>query len=496
MKIYFSDFFDVSPELIEEYGAFNISLLNDLPLFIDPFLLFNSKNEEYQKLHSNIINYVLFLKECSEKGVSDSLVKSLFTFSEVKQNWFGYSLSGNKGSGLGKKFAFALRDNLTNVFANFGKENISKGSHLEKLCLVDSGVGRDNISDFVTNLIKEFLLEYTQDFALKNIKIEYLKKFHVPKVSFNYQTCTWIANFYTLPIYNGDFVLLTPKDILTKDDAWINRPDILRHIDEIISSIPNEQLRAHINEYFSNLLPQNLKREVTKKEEQNALVGLIKGVPIFLDCYIRYKEDKGHKAILISREKVKDAEIIFIEQLKLFINTLTPFGFYAIEGKSYDEAMKRVLYLKQVIENNDGYRLFYHKGKPVHREQDLQIMFKLTWNASTFDINAEVNNGRGPVDFKISKGSTDKTLVEFKLATNSKLKNNLAKQIETYEAANRITCHNSIKVIIYFNIGQYKRVKAILKELKLENNKNIVLIDARNDNKESASNVKISNYDV
>ena len=47
MKIYFSDFFEISPDIIEDYGAFNISLLNDLPLFIDPFLLFNSEKKEY-----------------------------------------------------------------------------------------------------------------------------------------------------------------------------------------------------------------------------------------------------------------------------------------------------------------------------------------------------------------------------------------------------------------------------------------------------------------
>jgi len=34
MKIYFTDFFGVSPEVMESYGAFNISLINDLPLFI------------------------------------------------------------------------------------------------------------------------------------------------------------------------------------------------------------------------------------------------------------------------------------------------------------------------------------------------------------------------------------------------------------------------------------------------------------------------------
>ncbi|MFZ1400574.1 MAG: hypothetical protein WAS33_26975, partial [Candidatus Promineifilaceae bacterium] len=35
LNIYFSDFFQVSPEKISEYGAFNISLINDLPLLID-----------------------------------------------------------------------------------------------------------------------------------------------------------------------------------------------------------------------------------------------------------------------------------------------------------------------------------------------------------------------------------------------------------------------------------------------------------------------------
>ena len=33
--VYFSDIFNVEEERLEEYGAFNISLLNDLPLFIE-----------------------------------------------------------------------------------------------------------------------------------------------------------------------------------------------------------------------------------------------------------------------------------------------------------------------------------------------------------------------------------------------------------------------------------------------------------------------------
>jgi len=57
-------------------------------------------------------------------------------FSEVKQNWLGYSLVGNSGSGLGIDFARALHENLYTVFSNFGNENVTQGSHLEKLCLI------------------------------------------------------------------------------------------------------------------------------------------------------------------------------------------------------------------------------------------------------------------------------------------------------------------------------------------------------------------------
>ena len=39
LNIYFSDIFNVSQDIIESYGAINISLINDIPLFVDPFLL-------------------------------------------------------------------------------------------------------------------------------------------------------------------------------------------------------------------------------------------------------------------------------------------------------------------------------------------------------------------------------------------------------------------------------------------------------------------------
>ena len=146
------------------------------------------------------------------------------------------------------------------------------------------------------------------------------------------------------------------------------------------------------------------------------------------------------------------------------------------------------MYLKHVIENNDGYRVFYINGQPVKRESDLQLMFRLTWYASQDDVNAEVNNGRGPIDYKISRGSKDSTLVEFKLAGNSKLKQNLENQIAVYEAANQTD--QSIKVIMYFSDAELEKVLRVLNEVGLQESRSLVLIDARATNKPSGSNAR------
>lgn len=99
-----------------------------------------------------------------------ALVRSLFRFPEVRQNWLGFSVLGNGGLGLGPKFATALQKSLTSILNDFGAEQITQSSHLEKVGLIRPGVGRDGISDFTTNLIKESLLEYTQMFARQHLE--------------------------------------------------------------------------------------------------------------------------------------------------------------------------------------------------------------------------------------------------------------------------------------------------------------------------------------
>ena len=481
-RIYFSDFFDIAPEVIDGYGAFNISLINDLPLFIDPFLLFDSDDEKYAALHEGIILYLKFLRD---RAVADELtegnISHWFLFREVKQNWLGLSKTGNSGTGLGRDFALSLSRNLKTVFKDFGNETLTAGSHLEKLGLLNGGVGRDHLSDFTTNLIKDFLLEYTQTFAKQYLAEHQRRRFHIDKVTFDYPQRRWRSAYFDLPFCNGDFVILTPKEILTRDDAWINQGDLLDQFTQIRTALPDDSLRAQVNEYFLS----RLNEKSTDKDRRAAALSTIEKFHELLDYYIQKKEHEAPQAHAVSDEKVRATHHQFVENVKsLVVDYLANSEFYE-HGDSYQESLKRVAYLKHVIEDNDGYRVFYIDGKPIKRESDLHTMFRLTWYATSFDVNSEVNNGRGPIDYKVSKGRRDQSLVEFKLASNTGLRRNLENQVEIYQQANDTS--KSIKVILYFSDAEFEKVRKILRELDLAGRDDVILIDASMETKVSAS---------
>jgi hypothetical protein len=469
---------------IGEHSTFDISLVTDLPLFVDPVLLFNSRQRTYRRLHEEIIRYLQFLRDKADgQGISPSLLRAWYRFPGVRQNWLGFTRSGNRGSGLGGEFARSLHDNLHRIFTNFGSEQITKGSHLEKLCLIKEGVGRDNISDFATNLLKGFLCEYTEVFAKRHLSADQRRTVSIDRVRFNYDTEIWEPKQYELPWARGEHVLLTPKDLLTRGDTWINKTDLVEEFERLPQAIPDDQLRAQINNYFLRLLPRSRKKAPTTKERRHAAAETIREFPELIDAFIRYKEDHGDDAESTASEKVRISDQVFVEQIKAFRAELRRTPFYEVSGYTYQEAHQRIGYLKDQIENKGGHRLFYVKGVGIEREEDIHIMYRLCWFGTPSDVSREVNDGRGPADFKVSRGSSDKTIVEFKLAKNSQLKRNLEHQVEIYRKAS--DAKGGIKVIVFFSSAERKRVTAILKELRLTDDRDIVLVDARKDNKDN-----------
>lgn len=230
------------------------------------------------------------------------------------------------------------------------------------------------------------------------------------------------------------------------------------------------------------MLPRNPKRN----DVERAVSSTVLRFPQLIDYYIRYKEQNGQKATSVSSERVMFSERLYMAQFRDLIDLLsrtTPF--YEMAGTTYEECHARLAFVKDVSENKGGHRIFYVNGLPIEREQDLQILYRLTWFTIVPDVTREANDGRGPVDFKVSRGSQDKTLIEFKLASNSQLKRNLQNQIGVYERASDV--RRSIKAILYFSEAEYDRVMGVLDELKLAGSPDVVLIDARRDNKPSGS---------
>ena len=294
VPVSFSSCFGVEREAIEQYGAIDISLVNDLPLFIDPFLLFNSEDEGLRKIHGEMIRYIIFLRNEVERHSSfdEGMLKAWFLFSEVKQTWLGFSKTGNSGRGLGPGFAKGLYENLGKAFRDFGEEELLRSPHIEKLCLINPSVGKDGISDFTTNFAKGFLAEYTQAFAKEHIAEKKLATVVVPKARFNYETKSWMPLECRLPVFNGDYVLLTPRRILTRDDTFINRRDMLEGIGRIAPSIGNEALRFELNEFLARVLAD----DSVRKKERKTLMRITATVCFFsrlrpfcfIFCLLRY----------------------------------------------------------------------------------------------------------------------------------------------------------------------------------------------------------------
>ena len=174
MSTYFSDRFGIDPAKLEKYGAFNVSIVTDLPLFIDPFLLFNSRKPKYKELHGSIVKYLIFLRDKAQSGpIAEGLLRAWYCFPEVEQFRVGnapnrataggemsVSFTGDPTTGLafpkqvtlGMGWGSTLRGRYTKVFipcllisapSRSQKERILKRSVSSR-----EGVGRDNISDF------------------------------------------------------------------------------------------------------------------------------------------------------------------------------------------------------------------------------------------------------------------------------------------------------------------------------------------------------------
>ena len=111
--------------------------------------------------------------------------------------------------------------------------------------------------------------------------------------------------------------------------------------------------------------------------------------------------------------------------------------------------------------------------------------------ANDIDLTREVNQGRGPVDFRFSSGYQKRVLLEIKLARNTKFWHGLEEQLPKYLQID--TMKEGIFLVTIYNEKDKDRVKEINSKVIHVNQKNdlkikILVIDAI-PHKPSASNL-------
>ena len=152
------------------------------------------------------------------------------------------------------------------------------------------------------------------------------------------------------------------------------------------------------------------------------------------------------------------------------------------QPSSLEAAMVVINIFKDWVENNRGWAEIQNvptkrREKTVQRYVHLGAKYYIDVN--NLDISFEPDEGRGPVDIKISRG-TDKTLAEIKLSSNDEYLHGYQIQVKEYGKAERT--RNLIYVLV--DVGNPRRVKNIKDIHQVNKTEGIecpelVIVDAR-----------------
>jgi len=157
----------VRPRLTDYYEVFKsqaeidfaIPLLDeDIPLYVDPFLLWRSPSQQDQALHTALISSFNNLNFLIKRGRTQEAINNLILASECDDVGLGLSAS-RTGKRFGKATAQGILD-LFSIIPEYGKFGFS---HFEEIQLFIDGISKDRISDITCSFLKSFLIDYTID---------------------------------------------------------------------------------------------------------------------------------------------------------------------------------------------------------------------------------------------------------------------------------------------------------------------------------------------
>jgi hypothetical protein len=187
----------------------------DLPLYVDPFLLWRSPSMQEQSLHTLLINSFNHLGQLAQNGETAKAIDLLIGLSECAEVGLG-----NSEARKGKRIGTHLGQEIIQLFHDIPHYSTRGFKHFEEIQLYVEGISVDRISDITCEFLKSYLIDYTT---------AQCHKYGIPVASHSCQVYDYSSNSIkredglelpTNPV-NGRPILLVPKSWL-RYRPWIN----------------------------------------------------------------------------------------------------------------------------------------------------------------------------------------------------------------------------------------------------------------------------------
>jgi hypothetical protein len=186
----------------------------DIPLYVDPFLLWKINSQQDNALHNSIVNSFNQLGNLYVKGKETESRTILIELTECNEVGLG-----NSKSRTGKKIGEKTADEILNLFKKIPQINQQGFQHFEEIQLLIDQVSKDRISDITCSIMKSFLIDFTIDQCKKhNIPID---KCTISQYDYKKQSVVTEETFLPINPIDKQPVILVPKRWL-KYNPWIN----------------------------------------------------------------------------------------------------------------------------------------------------------------------------------------------------------------------------------------------------------------------------------
>lgn len=195
----------------------------DIPLYLDPFLLWRSPSQQDQSLHTSLINAFNHLGELMRKGEVDKAIDILIVASEC--NEVGLGSSANR---TGKRIGKSKAEEILRLFEAIPEYKNRGFRHFEEIQFFVAGIAKDRISDIACSFLKSFLIDFTIDqcklhgIPTQECKIENVYDYRLNQFIYSEKT--------EIPVNpeNVNPLILVPKRWL-RFTPWISYDDYFHH---------------------------------------------------------------------------------------------------------------------------------------------------------------------------------------------------------------------------------------------------------------------------